>query len=218
MFSFVMSDAQSSVTGKSKGSSHLPSDTRQRLIIAALTVFAENGFHAATTREIARRAGVNEVTLFRHFRTRDELLKAVLLCNAEANSERMLWACQWEDGIRDGIARFVREYNAIMEKKEPLARALIGEGKSLPKSLRKILIEKVKPYRQKLEKSINEAKARGEIRSDLNALCLADILRDIMLASVLRRTSGFWEESYSVEEYLDTVIALFVDGTEPKKK
>ncbi len=45
---------------------------------AALDVFSERGYEAATTKEIARRAGVNEVTLYRRFGTKAELIKAAL--------------------------------------------------------------------------------------------------------------------------------------------
>lgn len=41
--------------------------TRQNIIEAARVLFEQKGFAAATTREIAERAGVSEVTLFRHF-------------------------------------------------------------------------------------------------------------------------------------------------------
>jgi hypothetical protein len=46
---------------------------------AAVRVFSRDGFQGATTREIAREAGVNEVTIFRHFRTREELLHSMPL-------------------------------------------------------------------------------------------------------------------------------------------
>jgi AcrR family transcriptional regulator len=48
--------------------------TKKRILTAAVRVFSRDGFQGATTREIAREAGVNEVTIFRHFRTREELL------------------------------------------------------------------------------------------------------------------------------------------------
>ena len=43
--------------------------TTERLLSAALEVFSRDGL-AATTREIARAAGVNETTLFRQFATK----------------------------------------------------------------------------------------------------------------------------------------------------
>jgi AcrR family transcriptional regulator len=42
-------------------------DVRRLLLDAAREVFEANGYGGATTREIARRAGINEVLLFRHF-------------------------------------------------------------------------------------------------------------------------------------------------------
>src|SRR3954468_17971887 len=51
---------------------------RDRLLQAAARIFARDGLSGATTRAIAREAAVNEVTLFRHFRTKQGLLDAVV--------------------------------------------------------------------------------------------------------------------------------------------
>lgn len=48
--------------------------TEDRILDAALRVFAEMGFRGATTRRIADEAGVNEVTLFRRFGSKEDLL------------------------------------------------------------------------------------------------------------------------------------------------
>lgn len=53
-------------------------DVRTALLEAAITVFATSGSRGATTRLIARQAGVNEVTLFRHFKSKDDLIQAAL--------------------------------------------------------------------------------------------------------------------------------------------
>jgi len=47
---------------------------RERLLDAARRVFAQSGSAGATTRRIAEEAGVNEVTVFRHFGSKDALL------------------------------------------------------------------------------------------------------------------------------------------------
>ncbi|MFL6177023.1 MAG: TetR/AcrR family transcriptional regulator [Ornithinibacter sp.] len=53
---------------------HRKERTRQALLESALALFAEQGYDATTTAAIARRAGVSEMTLFRHFATKDALL------------------------------------------------------------------------------------------------------------------------------------------------
>lgn len=53
-------------------------DTRQRILNAAGDVFFKNGYTRATTRMIAKAAGVSEVTLFRYFDSKENLLRAAL--------------------------------------------------------------------------------------------------------------------------------------------
>ena len=61
-------------------------DTEQRILDAALRVFASEGYTGATTRRIAEEANVAEVTLFRKFQSKENLLREVLLKNRAAFS------------------------------------------------------------------------------------------------------------------------------------
>lgn len=50
----------------------------ERVLRAAVEVIAERGFRGAATSEIARRAGVAEGTIFRHFKTKQVLLENIV--------------------------------------------------------------------------------------------------------------------------------------------
>ena len=68
----------------------LPAEERRAAIIrAALKVFSENGFHGATTRALAKAAGVSEALIFRHFPSKDELYAAMQAecCRLKSNEE-----------------------------------------------------------------------------------------------------------------------------------
>jgi len=52
-------------------------ETRWRLLQAATEVFAEVGYHAATTREICRRAGVNLASIHYYYGDKAELYREV---------------------------------------------------------------------------------------------------------------------------------------------
>jgi AcrR family transcriptional regulator len=58
-------------------------DVRDHLIRAALEVYGQAGSRGATTRRIAEAAGLNEVTLFRHFGSKDALIRDALRWMAE---------------------------------------------------------------------------------------------------------------------------------------
>jgi AcrR family transcriptional regulator len=53
-------------------------ETRERLLAAAVAVFAEQGFQAGTTKAITQRAGVAEGLLFHYFPTKSDLVLALL--------------------------------------------------------------------------------------------------------------------------------------------
>ena len=48
------------------------------MLKAATSLFAAKGFHETSTREVARKARVNEITIFRHFKNKQELYLQVL--------------------------------------------------------------------------------------------------------------------------------------------
>jgi AcrR family transcriptional regulator len=83
------------------------------MLAAAAEVFAQHGFRGATTRLIARRAGVNEVTLFRSFGSKERLIaeaihsraaesKTATLPATPVNPERELveWCHAWLEHLR----------------------------------------------------------------------------------------------------------------------
>jgi AcrR family transcriptional regulator len=55
-------------------------DLRGKILKAATELYAETGFRGTTTRQIAQLAGVNEVTLFRHFGSKHALLHEAIRC------------------------------------------------------------------------------------------------------------------------------------------
>ena len=61
-------------------------EIRHRILTAAARVYSQYGFRGATTRLIAAEAGVNEVTLFRTFGSKADLLQAMLQFQVTANS------------------------------------------------------------------------------------------------------------------------------------
>lgn len=89
--------------------------TRQRLIRAALELFTSRGYHDTTTAEIAKKAGVAEGTIYRHFRSKQQFLNelyraalrwaAKLVPDADAGRDARAQLEQLAQALVDGAAR-----------------------------------------------------------------------------------------------------------------
>src|SRR5215217_8504245 len=79
---------------------------RGQILEAARRVFAERGFRRATTREVARAAGVSEGTIYNYFEDKDALLMAIL----ERLNETERRAEDFEEGMATDFRGFLREY------------------------------------------------------------------------------------------------------------
>jgi len=65
--------------GDSPGTGRMrASDLKNQILVAAMELFSERGFHGSRTRDLARMAGVSEALLFRHFPTKEALIRAIL--------------------------------------------------------------------------------------------------------------------------------------------
>ncbi len=53
-------------------------EKQEKILAAALELFAEEGYHATSTSKVARAAGVSEGLIFRHFGNKEGLLQAIL--------------------------------------------------------------------------------------------------------------------------------------------
>ncbi len=51
---------------------------KKKVLQTSLTLFANNGFHATTTAKIAKQAGVSEGTIYKYFKSKDDLLTSLL--------------------------------------------------------------------------------------------------------------------------------------------
>jgi len=102
--------------------------TRQRLLGAAVETLNRDGIQGATTREIARRAGVNEVTLFRHFKSKEQLLRAVLQRGRTAQAAILDEDSSWKEDLRESMERYARHYYSHLRKNKDFSGAFPGRG------------------------------------------------------------------------------------------
>ncbi|NLU76460.1 helix-turn-helix transcriptional regulator [Streptomyces sp. HNM0575] len=70
----MASEAEPQVAAADESFEGVSPDAARRLLLGAVDAFAERGFHATTTRDIASRAGMSPAALYIHYKTKEELL------------------------------------------------------------------------------------------------------------------------------------------------
>lgn len=105
-------------------------DTRTVILNAAVQVFSQHGFRGSTTRRIAEAAGVNEVTIFRYFGSKEALLQ-------EALSDRDISAFTSalpQDPVNPPVelARWATAVIAHLEPRSSVIRKCMGEMEERP--------------------------------------------------------------------------------------
>src|SRR6478609_9261446 len=106
--------------------------TRDRILAAAVDLFAERSFDGATTREIATRAGVTQPLLNYHYRSKDELWKAAVDSLFAELRQAMAERMHGLRGVDDVTAAKlrVREFITFSARNPQLHRIITQESKS----------------------------------------------------------------------------------------
>ncbi|HKB89125.1 MAG TPA: TetR/AcrR family transcriptional regulator [Opitutaceae bacterium] len=191
-------------------------ETKKLLLDAAARVFAREGLSRATTREIAREAGVNEVTLFRHFGSKKRLLAAVLgqtFVDEEAGSAARV------GDLRADLTAFAKQYETGLVENLALVCALLGEIQHHREHEKRVLKGIFEPLKNGLIARLELARKGGEIRHEIDATLAADQLSALIFTGVLRCSSRQMTRNYSPEDYLKASVDLFMRGiAEPLSK
>jgi AcrR family transcriptional regulator len=188
-------------------------ETRQRLLDAALRVFGRDGVSGATTREIARVAKVNEVTLFRYFRNKNELLRQVVLQSCKRYEQVFAGASVATPAdLRRTVGSYAEAYARKVRENEDLVRTFMGELKRHLKLSRRLFVESAKPVRQKFIAYLQAAQKAGLVRKDLDVETATDALTGMLMSGALRHP--LTDSYYSSKRYVETCVELFLKGIE----
>jgi AcrR family transcriptional regulator len=115
-----------------------PPRARNPLKLAALELFVEQGVHATGIRDIAKRAKCSEAALYRHWKSKDELVRAVFMEHLEEVcailDEAINGAEDLPDKVRAASAAAYRLYDEqplvfrfVLLVQHEMARALPGD-------------------------------------------------------------------------------------------
>jgi AcrR family transcriptional regulator len=152
------------------------------------------------------------VTLFRHFASKEQLLRAVIENASALQTEALAHPEAWTQNLGVDLKKYAQLYNAMLEAHEDLIRTFIGEAKRHPEAARQVIQEAAQPLGEKLVAYLKSSQKRGTVRVDLDPLPAVDMFTGMLLAGMLCRTVKYHKNSYSCDDYIDTCVDIFVRG------
>lgn len=141
---------------------------RRSILDAAVEVFAQQGFVAARTRDIAAHAGIAEGTIYLYFDSKDELLLTAFRESVEefsASIGRLL-----DDGrpFAERLTDFIATQFGRIEAQPALATVLLFESRQTPRFYEGSVREVLRTYASAVERLLVSGVERGEVRADLD--------------------------------------------------
>jgi len=176
---------------------------REQILGAATRVFAEKGFGRATTREVAREAGVSEGTIYNYFEDKESLLMAIM----DRLNETERRAKDFREGQATDFAGFFAAYlghrmDLIWENRETfrvvMSEMLVNEG------LReRFMREVVEPTMRIGEENFRGRVSRGKARAADAALAMRVVAGSVLGLLVLallgdKEVASRWDEAPGV--------------------
>jgi AcrR family transcriptional regulator len=177
---------------------------------AALAVLAERGYAGATTRRIAEAAGINEVTLFRRFGDKRQLILAAIHADISRLADNGLTTT---GDIEADLIRVVEYYSGIYQHRNGLVGTLLLEGARNPDVA--ALIKEPLGAMSRLAEIFAGYQRAGQLVEEPTEFAVQALLAPLLVITLLRRVTS----SEIALPDARTVVQRFLEGrlTGPRK-
>ncbi len=188
------------------------SETRARIIEAAIGVFAEKGYRAARVADIARAAGVADGTIYIYFRNKESLLLTIFEEKMEDLLVSLDAALEGVEAPLEQIAVFVRFHFEQMREHPALAQVFQVELRQSSTFLRDYRPEQLWRYLAVLEGMIHRGQEVGVVRPGVEPFlvkwAIFGALDEMSIQWVLARR----RDRFNLDRATDQVLEIFLKG------
>ncbi|MEZ5923091.1 MAG: TetR/AcrR family transcriptional regulator [Hyphomicrobiaceae bacterium] len=180
-------------------------DSRRRILDAAVACFARSGFHGTSMQEICQEARMSPGGLYRHFTSKDAIIEAIAAEERERNA-RYLGAVQAESdhlqALFDGGFAFLKDMAGSRDA--ALCAEVCAEAQRNPR-IREIFEVNHRQARDSLTRAITAAQAAGEVDGTLDPHVVVKVLMAIADGLIVRPS---FDSEMSVERIEPGLRAL----------
>lgn len=192
-------------------------DKQIRIIGAAVGAFADKGFAAASTSEIAQKAGVAEGTIFRHYKTKKDLLLAIvrpIMSRIAApfllRDFQKVLDVEYEQ-FEDFLRAIFRNRLEFAIRNAPVLKIMLHEIPFHPELQAQFQREVVPLVSGRVQEIVTRFQARGQL-VDMPPLTLIRMCVTNLAGYVLLRTIVMPDAEWDDEVEMERIISLIMNG------
>lgn len=157
--------------------------TRQKVLDAARTLFAERGYDAATIRDIAKGAGMSTGAVFANFQDKAELFEAVFSEEMEGLLADIRTAAAAEGRVLDRLSNgLTAGYHRSLDHL-PLMQAMVARSWFQPEDADLRSRAFVRPLVEVVAELLQAGVREGELRQDVDLPLLARLIWDVFISN-----------------------------------
>jgi AcrR family transcriptional regulator len=188
--------------------------TRHNLLEATLKLISEKGYLGATTREIARQAGVTELTLFRHFGTKERLFEELLSSYTFLPRLKELLPELESLSYRDALTLIATKFLLTLRERKSMIKIMHSEITIYPDKIRKMYTSFIDEVRETLATYFVSMQKKGMLRNVSPGTAARTFLG--MLFSYFRTEEIIRENGMTktkMDRHVKELVDIFMFGT-----
>jgi TetR/AcrR family transcriptional regulator, fatty acid metabolism regulator protein len=192
---------------------------KDRIMDAALCIFAEKGFQNTTISEISKEAGVSEATIYEYFGTKEELLFAIPEKVSNESYEETVRALPFIKDVEGRVRACLLTYVRLYQSNPDYSALVLLQLMSNKRFRQTPAHAAIRRSSRALLNAINEGIEDGTFIPDANAY----LIRSILLGAIEHlfihwHMQGRPEKETSIMDMLDPLIRIVLDGIRVNKK
>jgi TetR/AcrR family fatty acid metabolism transcriptional regulator len=188
---------------------------RNQILDAAASVFAEKGYHRATTKEIAGVAGVSEGTIYNYFDNKADLLISMMTRLAELTELPQELEDALQSDAREFLVGIFRDrMGRIVQSHEQVFQAILPEILINPELRERYFLEFVQPTASMLEAYIQARVQLGHIRP-INVPLAVRAVQGMFVGLLMFRILGDKPIRAGWDELPEVIGTIVFEGLRP---
>jgi len=192
---------------------------KDRIMDAALRIFAEKGFQNSTITEISKEAGVSEATIYEYFGTKEDLLFAIPEKISNETFEKSTKVIPYIKGVEGKIRAILLFYVQLYQSNPHYSALVLLQLMSNKRFRQTPAHAAIRRSSHGLLDCIKEGIEDGTFKKDSNPYLIRSMLMGAIEHLFIHwHMQGMPKRKTSIADMLDPLIEIILDGIRAKKE